>query len=574
MTPDVFSLFSQAVNKGSVAELIDIRDKYTWKSITIEFIAKRYCNKEKETSLQVAVKNNHYDVVEFLIHQMKFHILLELYPQGKHNKPNRCPFSWEKLDYSQVLPSFVLPAGTFAAISDICKHVPLIKLIEYLIDVVNDEAYWLDFVLNSFTASSLPRHEKIIALELMGAAFIFKQILHTRRKSLCKKAPCHNGPWRGLLCWKRAMTLRYSTAGGAESIPKIPYVFSEIVSSIFEEATEFVTPEELEELEEQSSMHRSIGGWDLLCGPLVVQALLVSKRILSQNKTSQTGPNSFHLENLLHYGIYCKFHQHYICATNICLLILEHSKEFNQNSSPKCVKIFAETFDLMLVCLKRRQPTNGTLKQELSSANLLAIAKFGLEIFANMLPVPPVTLPDRQLFDILEKTYFFISNWLPRLKKDEIRQLTEYLSGYIHFYNQNNGVTSLLHVAIAMVDYHGGLSLYSTSHAVSIIQLLLEAGANPNAVDKNGKTPLHFLAEKYSRDETSESYFIIFQALLDAGGYLDQAAPNGKTVLCILKDQRIRHPTLGYASDPFLDSLIDPQLLPSFHKHTSTSRSI
>ena len=428
--------------------------------------------------------------------------------------------------------------------------------------------------MDSFITSSITRLEKIVALELMGAAFIFKQILHTRRKSLCKKNPCETGPWRGLQCWKAAMIYRNSTIDDDPPIPKIPYVFSEIALSAFGDTVEIMTLEELELLERQSTLRGSTKDWHLLCGPLVVQALLVSKRIFSQNNTGQSGPNSFHLDNLLHYGLYCKFHQQYSRAINISLLILEHSKGFNPNSSHKCVKMFAETFDLMLVCLKRRQPPNSILKQELSSANLLAAAKFGIEIFTNMLPIPPVTLPERQLFDIIERTYFFISNWLPRLDQQEVQQLTEYLSRYIHRYNQNTGVTSLLHVAIEMIDYHGGLSPFSTRQAISIIRLLLEAGANPNATDRNGKTPLHFLAEKYSQDETSESYFIIFQALLDAGGYLDQAAPNGKTVLCMLKDRRTKHPTLGYPFDPFIDSLIDPESPLSSKTDTMTSKSI
>ena len=578
LSTDVFDQFYQAVNKVSLAELYEIRNR-CWKSITIEFIIGPYFNDGTENSLQVAVGCGHYDVVEFLVHQLKYHVTHSVCPHGrklaKAVTSNKCPFSWDKLDYTRALPSFDLPSPIVSIIRDISSQVSIIKLVEYLVDVANDESFWLEFVLDSFVTSFITRQEKIVALELMGAAFIFKQILHTRRKSLMcnnKKNPCETVPWRGLQCWKAAMIYRHSTID--EPILKIPYVFSEIALSAFGDTVEFMTMKELQLLESESTLHGSNKDWHLLCGPLVVQALLVSKRIFSQNdSTGQSGPNSFHLDNLLHYGLYCKFHQQYSRAINVSLLILEHSKSFTPNSSPKCVKMFAETFDLMLVCLKRRQPPNSILKQELSSANLLAAAKFGIEIFTNMLPVPPVTLPNRQLFDIIERTYFFISNWLPRLDQQETEQLTEFLKRYIHRYNENSGVTSLLHVALEMVDYHGGLSPFSTRQAVSIIKLLLEAGANPNATDKNGKTPLHFLAEKYSQDETSEFYFSIFQALLDAGGYLDQAAPNGKTVLCMLKDQRTPHPTLGYPFDPFLDSLMDPES-PFSSKTTTTSKSI
>jgi hypothetical protein len=87
---------------------------------------------------------------------------------------NVSPFSWETFNLIEVTEPFVL-SPDIAIIRDICHQMPITKLIEYLVDINIDEPLWLEFVLNSIMASSIPRPDKIVALECMGIAFIFKQ---------------------------------------------------------------------------------------------------------------------------------------------------------------------------------------------------------------------------------------------------------------------------------------------------------------------------------------------------------------------------------------------------------------
>ena len=159
----LFDLFHRTLTKKSslllLTELDEMRNNFTGKVIPINFITEFHCNLEGDTALQVAAKSKRYDVVEFLVRQLKSHITEDLCLQVK-----KCPFSWEKVDCFSVLPSqFVLPSPEIAIISVISNQIPVIYLIEYLVDVVNDKIFWMDFVLNSFMTSSITRQEKIIA---------------------------------------------------------------------------------------------------------------------------------------------------------------------------------------------------------------------------------------------------------------------------------------------------------------------------------------------------------------------------------------------------------------------------
>jgi hypothetical protein len=256
---------------------------------------------------------------------------------------------------------------------------------EHLIDIVNDETSWLEFVLNSIVTSTMARPEKIIALELMGAAFILK-ILLGQNFELDEIA----GGLRGIQCWRKALELRNSTVNGRSLIPKIPYVLTSAARKAFGDAAEVTTLLQLEELENQlrSHDHRS---------PIIDQAFLVIQRTFAQS--GQTEPNLFHLKTLLDYG---KQFQttgdhvlnteiHYSRAINISLMIMQH---FKRTDSPKCFQVFVEAFLLMsnvLIRLEHNPCDNDERIKELTFVQLIEAIKFGVMIATNLLLLPPIS---------------------------------------------------------------------------------------------------------------------------------------------------------------------------------------
>ena len=99
-------------------------------------------------------------------------------------------------------------------------------------------------------------------------------------------------------------------------------------------------------------------------------------------------------------------------------------------------------------------------------------------------------------------------------------QVKQQLFQYNRFIKENPGVISLLHLVVI-----GSFSL------IDVIQLLLETGADPNAVDIYGNTPLHLLALNCELEDRTA----VAQLLLDAGCHFDQVNANGETALSLSK---------------------------------------
>ncbi|XP_032783106.2 protein fem-1 homolog A [Daphnia magna] len=511
MSSNVDNLILEAARRGSIAELNEIRKSYNWIAIPVNFIVKCY-SEEGNTPLQVGVANGHYNVVEFLIGELKY----QVYPQWKKSINGACSFSWASLDFNKPLPSFKPLSLEMEIIRDVSHQVPIAKLIEYLIDPVNDEPFqWFEFLLNSFVASSISQLEKIVSLELMGTAFIFKHKHYV---------------WRGLQCWEQAMSLRKST--GNLTIPNVHYVLSGIARNAFKDNFPLITSE--------LSLQIFKGNWQRHYRhvDVQVQGLLVSERIFSEINSGQTNPNSFHLENLMRYGHFCCYEENeYNRAFNISLLILEQLSGFQSTSSPQCIRIFVRALDLMLECLEQQPTSKG--KGELSFADYLIVIKFGLTILNKLALLSPDTRTtiDYWQLNVMEKVYHLLLDHILSRNQLEIQQLKDCLANYFSM-NNAHSFTSLLHLAIKKIDV---IQRYP-SKIVSVIQLFLETGADPTATDSNGKAPFHILAENYEwfRNDL-KSYEAVFQALLDAGGQLNQETPDGKTFMTILKEQKSRY---------------------------------
>jgi hypothetical protein len=156
--------------------------------------------------------------------------------------------------------------------------------------------------------------------------------------------------------------------------------------------------------------------------------------------------------------------------------------------------------------------------QELTFPNLLVVVAFGLAILQNVMLLSPITraTTDRWQFVILKKLNHLMLQNLQRYGSQvEIQQLKKYLSPYFRANNLNR-FTSLLHGAIKRTDE----IKKNPDGILPLINLFLEAGADPTAIDTNGKAPFQILAENSDWFQFDpESYKQVFQELLDAGCY-------------------------------------------------------
>ena len=542
-TPNVADLFSKALNDGSVSELREILKNFGRKAFLAILIASS-CNEQDDTWFKIAFEGEYYDVIEFLVHQIKTHVMCGLYKKWKISTENVSPFSWGKYHFKDVSQPFVL-SPDIAIIRDICHQIPMTKFIEYLIDVKDDDPLWLEFVLNSIMASNLvPRPDKIVALECMGIAFIFKQVNYVFHR----RYPLNEVKlWRGLRCWKDALILRRSTD---PAIAKIPCELSEMARQAFGDVVEITTLKEIDELEQQWALIKEVLDWTPLRRSLEAQAVLVGHRIFNQTASS------FHLANLLLFSN--NYRKQYSRAFNICLVILDQSSGFDSTSSHKCVQHFIREIDRLLIYFDTLWP-DPTSPETGKSSHFLSTVQSVIGTLTKVSSVSPkFDLVDKSWqVEILRKIYILIKKWISVLTQEEIENLKEYLYPFFRVYNSNNGATGLLHLAVdgCLDGPSPHMTTYSTT--VQIILLFLEAGADPQTTDANGQSPFHLLFEGLVWTFARSNLKVVFKAMMDAGGHLDQATPSGKTVISLIKEWRASmHPFSHIVRDPYFDTFI------------------
>jgi hypothetical protein len=132
---NVLDLVSQAVSQGSIAELNQLRKNYNWIAIPIHYVTQSL-GQQSETALQQSVRNGQYDVVEFLVGELKY----QIYPEwAKSIDTVQSYFTWTSLNFDKVLPPLVIQSPEMGVIRDIANQIPIVKVIEYLIDPASDE---------------------------------------------------------------------------------------------------------------------------------------------------------------------------------------------------------------------------------------------------------------------------------------------------------------------------------------------------------------------------------------------------------------------------------------------------
>ena len=163
-----------------------------------------------------------------------------------------------------------------------------------------------------------------------------------------------------------------------------------------------------------------------------------------------------------------------------------------------------------------------------------------------------------------------IMRMLSQLSSRESKRFKQSLAHYIHLYEEwETDKPNLFHRACRLVC----LVAQKEPNYAEVIQLFLESGANPNAVDADGNIPLHCLLPKNEFeywltnpwDNPNEKDVPIIRSnfissvhiLLGAGSHVDQSNRRGETVMELLKRNRKMQQSFKAPFDPHLQSVIN-----------------
>lgn len=460
-------------------------------------------NDQREMPLLIAIKRKHLNVLDFLL----FHLKADI---GQNAR-----FCWNGVDHGEVPPLFMaIVTGQLSMAK---------KLIE--IESFEKPAAGLTVLSSSST-----RQQKIDALELMGAAYI---TLGSTQQAISRFA---------IPCWMTAMTLRsYSTPDGEPTLPKILAPLSENVRKSFDNVTEVTTREQLQFMTEHP-----------ISDQFSKQACLVSHRILSQKHPFTLALFYTKAQMYLSRGLLRR-------AINICKSIMESFDDIQLwETEPtgylgRTLTLLTQSYQRML---RRRLPhrREGVLfAHHMKSLNLAYDLAYYLQFKwarPKELPIHSIALFDAGSFQwnwttscILD-LISLLGEMQAQADKKEILEFKTQLVKLVRLnYKWNYSNRNLLHVACAALNVQ-----------TNVVQLLLQAGTDPNVADLDGNTPLHLLTRtNYGRYLNTD----VIKLVIDAGGHLDLINKNGTTVLDLLKFRQRHLVVQKIGPNPEIRSLIN-----------------
>ena len=532
---ECYLLLVEAINENSEDKIYRAKDLYSAFELFTSLVQ---CNKEGETLLATAMKRKNVSI----IHELVISVLKE------------CDFTLEENQLK-----------LFTALNQLSRQIPTTDILGYLLNDSLDlrcitDPNWFKFIAQVFIMStSFTRQDKIIALELTGASLIASYYDESFSKFLERSI-------LALHCWRQAMTLRYFPTNGDSLLPKAHAVRVQSVSyaTVFGSAVEFTTMEELdllqEDLERCSSLFTNAA---LPCVKrMLIQSLLVTRRIFIQaNPGHLCWPylkNFFVLADLVPLQ-FPHIIQENKLIINIYLHILElmngfDTKMLSCQSFRVIVKALGELsvhFDDAIL-----KSSNGPANEELTYHNLLVPTE-SIAMIIKFVHDPETVRSGNEyespwddvcLSKIIYVLLMVLNSISPKITKEEKQKLEVYYAKFIrNFFPEYP--SSILHCAI---EYHVENSSQSS---LETIKLMIQLGADVNAIDYFGRTPLYILAKTH--ENHSQNYLLAFQTLVDAGTHLDTTAMNGQTVISALKENLMRYKKRGEIVDPYFESLLN-----------------
>lgn len=487
-----------AVSNDSVSQLQKMIDVDGWTEV---YDTARLFNEEGETAILLAIRRRHLGVVKFLVDEAK----VDLDQNGR--------FQWKGTDHSAVPPLFAAVVSGQPAI------------VEFLICTENaDDGISVD-IMGSILTSSITRAEKIDALELVGSAYISRGRIAGQRL--------------GVPCWMQATILRQPRTGVRPEIPKSIHPSSDVRKAVGD-TLEFSTLEELVTLLTREEYHQ-----------FLTHAILVSHRILTR---LNAGPNFFLFSLLLSYTRYNDARRDPGRVINILKLISEpiqhhvweEDESYYSERNTTINSTISRLCDIFRM-LRRETPDINT--EELTFTNVMMAVELALHFHQTRTSDSDEIESMSQIcsMDIISLVVMLLEM---QLTQQESRLFRQKISHLISLDHRNSDNRNLLHNVTCCFQIV----------PTNVLQLFLELGADPNATDREGNTPLHLLAEnKWERSRTDAA-----RMLLDFGGHLDHANRSGITALDRLK-KRMQSLVRRGNPDSNLESIIQTVLSLSCH---------
>lgn len=154
---------------------------------------------------------------------------------------------------------------------------------------------------------------------------------------------------------------------------------------------------------------------------------------------------------------------------------------------------------------------------------------------------------------------------LPHLQQNQVFEVKQAVYQFVNIGARGRGGSTPLHLACSKDSSSVGRYPICLFPSVPAINLLLECGADPNAMDHEGNTPLHTAAASKPAKQ------IVIQTLLDSGAHFDHVNKEKRSFPHLLKGQAlheianpVRHTTLGCLAARVVRSAgLDPSSLPA-----------